>query len=58
MQIEMYPLEDKSGDWVVELVNLPGEGEINTVIFSGSDAERGAREYSDWKGSKEKSKAA
>jgi len=57
MQIELYPHEDSSGDWVVENTDLPGEGEIHTAIFSGSDAEKLAREYYEWRVSKQESEA-
>lgn len=49
MEWNLYPHEDNSGDWVVESINLDGEGQIYTTIFSGSDAERRAREYYDMK---------
>lgn len=45
MEWHIYPHEDQSGDWTVEAINLPGEGQIYTTIFSGSDAESRAREY-------------
>ena len=49
MQWEIFPHEDNSGDWVVESVNIDGEGEISTTIFSGTSAESRAREYFAWK---------
>jgi hypothetical protein len=49
MQWEIFPHEARSGDWVVEGINFAGDGEIYTMIFSGSDAEERAREYFAWK---------
>jgi hypothetical protein len=42
-------MEGASGDWVVQAINLPGEGEMYTTIFSDSDAEARAKEYYRWK---------
>jgi hypothetical protein len=44
MQFEAFPHEDGSGDWVVETINFPGDGEISTTIFSGDSAKDRARE--------------
>jgi hypothetical protein len=49
MQWTIFPHEDGSSDWVVEAINIEGEGEIFTAIFSGSSAEQRAREYAAWK---------
>jgi hypothetical protein len=48
MEWSIYPHEDGSGDWVVEALNIDGEGEIFTTIFTNSDAESRAREYYAW----------
>lgn len=45
----LYPHEDGSGDWVVEGIDIDDEGELYTAVFSGSDAERRAREYCEWR---------
>ncbi len=45
MEWHIFPHEDGSGDWTVEAINLPGEGEIFTTIFSGCDTEERAKEY-------------
>lgn len=45
MQWEIFPHEDQSGDWVVQAINIDGEGEIYTTIFSDADAEKRAKEY-------------
>jgi hypothetical protein len=44
MKWYIFPHEDGSGDWTVEAINFPGEGEIYTAIFSGSDSELRARD--------------
>ena len=49
MQFDVYPHEDNSGDWVVSMMDLDGEGEILTAIFSGGNARQRAEEYADWK---------
>jgi hypothetical protein len=49
MEWNIYPHEDGSGDWVVEAINHEDDGQIYTTIFSGSDTEKRAREYFDWK---------
>lgn len=49
MEYEAYPHEDGSGDWVVEGIDIDGEGEICTTIFSGCNARRRAEEYASWK---------
>jgi hypothetical protein len=48
MQFSVYPHEDNSGDWVVEAIDIDGEGEILTAIFSGRDAQKRAESYADW----------
>jgi hypothetical protein len=48
MEWAVYPHEDGSGDWVVEAINIEGEGEIYTTIFSGPSAEQRARKYAEW----------
>src|SRR5271157_2665676 len=45
MQFSVYPHEDNSGDWVVEAIDIDGEGEILTAIFSGRDAQSRAESY-------------
>lgn len=48
MEWHIYPHEDRSGDWVVQGINIDGEGEMFTTIFTDSDAEARAREYYQW----------
>jgi hypothetical protein len=48
MQFEVYRHEDGSGDWVVEMIDVEGEGEIFTTIFSGSLAKQRADNYLNW----------
>lgn len=48
MQFSVYPHEDNSGDWVVEAIDIDGEGEILTAIFSGRDAQSRAESYANW----------
>ena len=38
-----------SGEWVVEAINLDGEGECYGARFSGPLAEDRAKEYAAWK---------
>ena len=45
MEWHVYPHEDASGDWVVQGINVEGEGEIFTTIFTDADAESRARDY-------------
>lgn len=49
MEFNVYPHEDNSGDWVVEAIDLNGDGEIRTAIFSGRGARESAEEYANWK---------
>jgi hypothetical protein len=44
----MFPHEDGSGRWVVEGIELSFAGEFYRAVFSGSEAERRAREYCEW----------
>lgn len=48
MEWHIYEHEDGSGNWVVQGINIGGEGEIFTTIFADSDAEARAREYYKW----------
>jgi hypothetical protein len=48
MEWHIYPHEDRSGDWVVQGIDINGEGEIFTTIFTDADAEARAREYYEW----------
>jgi hypothetical protein len=48
MQFNVYPHEDNSGDWVVEAIDIDGEGEILTAIFSGKNAKTRAESYANW----------
>lgn len=43
MDFNVYPHEDNSGDWVVEIIDADGEGEISTTIFTGKNSEQRAR---------------
>ena len=45
---EVFAAEDGSGDYIVEAIELPGEGEIFTAVFSGPDAQNRAEEYAAW----------
>jgi hypothetical protein len=47
MDFNVYPHEDNSGDWVVEIIDTNGEGEILTAIFSGKNAQQRAESYAD-----------
>ena len=49
MKYGVFPVEDDSGDYVVEAIALPGEGEIFTAIFSGPESKERAEEYAAWK---------
>jgi hypothetical protein len=48
MEWHIYAHEDASGDWVVQGIDINGEGEIFTTIFTDADAEARAREYYEW----------
>jgi len=48
MEWHLYQHEDGSGDWVVQGIDIDGEGEIFTTMFTDSDAEARARAYYDW----------
>jgi hypothetical protein len=45
MEWHIYPHEDGSGDWIVQGINVDGEGQIYTTIFTDADAQSRAREY-------------
>lgn len=49
MEWHIYQHEDGSGDWVVQGIDVDGEGEIFTTMFTDSDAESRARAYYDWR---------
>lgn len=48
MEYECVEAKSVQG-WLVEAINLPGEGEIFSALFTGPDDEKRAREYADWK---------
>jgi hypothetical protein len=48
MEWHIYPHEDASGDWVVQGIDINGEGEIFTTIFTDADAQARAQEYYNW----------
>lgn len=43
VKFNVYPHEDNSGDWVVEI----SDAEVPTVIFSGENAQQRAESYAD-----------
>jgi hypothetical protein len=48
MQWQIFPQEHKSGDWVVQGIDIADGGKVYTTIFSDSGAERRAHEYLEW----------
>jgi hypothetical protein len=58
VKYKVFPAEDGSGDCIAEAINLPGEGEIFTVTFSGPDVKERAEEYATWKGKRDSSSKA
>jgi hypothetical protein len=48
MQWQIFPHEHRSGDWVVQGIDIADDGKVYTTIFSDSGAERRAHEYLEW----------
>lgn len=48
MQRQIFPPEHKSGDWVVQGIDIADGGKVYTTIFCDSGAERSAHEYLEW----------
>ena len=49
MKYEVVKSKYAQDTWVVEAINLPGEGEIFAACFDGPDAQQRAEEYATWK---------
>lgn len=49
MRYEAAPCKLFDGEWIVEAINLDGDGEVYAARFSGPLAEDRAREYAAWK---------
>ena len=49
MKYEVVKSKYAQDTWVVEAINLPGEGEIFAACFDGPDAQQRAEEYAAWK---------
>jgi len=45
------------GDYRVEAIDVDGDGEVFTAIFTGPDARFRAQEYADWKNSSQQTLA-
>lgn len=42
------------GEWVVEAINMDGDGEIYVTVFAGPESKKRASEYASWKNNQDR----
>jgi hypothetical protein len=47
MEINCEEAREGGGSWVVEIIYLPGEGDCTRILFSGRDAEKFAKSFTE-----------
>ena len=49
LEVSVVELNDGTGGWMVEAIDMPNDGNIYQAIFAGPEAEKRAREYARFK---------
>jgi hypothetical protein len=49
MRYEMMRSRGAEDEWRVEAIDYEHDGQVSVAIFSGPDAERRAKEYTEWR---------